>query len=396
MAGTDTGIEAPPQGPPTDAPKDDQAGQKKKASIGEKISQFFAKLKMSGVGAGGSSSSVIGLSVGSSSVKVVELIKKGKSFHLHHFGLAQLPEDAVINREIINPVAVIEAIKSLVAQIQIASRPVCTSISGNAVFIKRLTVEAPNQRELKEAVYWEAEQYLPFDPSEVVLDFHQIGKRDKTFDVLLVGAKRSAVESYVGCIEDAGLKAKQVDVDFFAMQDSFELNYPQNPAEAVCLVDVGASSTKISIVQEGVPVFTKDSPMGGAALTAEIQKQLNLNFTDAETLKTGAAAGGVPQEVSDLMAASAEQIAGEIKQTLEVYHATGTGAPVAYVLVSGGGSKVPQFAKIVEDGCGLPTQVANPFNAISYDSGVFTQEYLAQIAPLAAVPVGLALRAAQG
>lgn len=390
MAGTDTGINTGDT-PPSDAPKDDQAGQKKKVSLASQLQKIFSKINFGG--GGGGSSSVIGLSLGTSSIKVVELLKKGKGYHLHHFGLAQLPEDAVINREIINPIAVIEAIKSLAAQIQIGNKLVTTSISGNAVFIKRMTVEAPNQRELKEAVYWEAEQYLPFDPSEVVLDFHQLGKRDRQFDILLVGAKRSAVESYVGCIEDAGLKTKQVDVDFFAMQDSFELNYPQNSAESVCLVDVGASSMKISIVQDGIPVFTKDSPFGGAALTAEIQKQLNLSFADAETLKTGAAAGGVPQEVSDLMAQSAEQIAGEIKQTLEVYSATGIGAPVAYILVSGGGSKIPQFSKIVEDTCGLPTQIANPFNAISYDSAVFSQEYLAQIAPLAAVPVGLALRA---
>lgn len=382
-----------PPAAPTELPPSGQVGKKKSPFA---FLDALGKLKLPSLSlGGGGGKKTIGLSIGSSSIKLVELQRAGKVWRLVHFGMVQLPEDAIMNREIINTIAVIDGIRTLVTQLRLSNRQVCTSVSGNSVIIKRMTVEAPNVRELRDQVFWEAEQYLPFDVSEVVMDFQSLAKlKDKQFDILFVACKRSLIEAYQGAIEEAGLKPNLIDVDFFALQNVFEANYPSNPAESVCLVDIGASATKIAVVHSGVPVFTKEGGIGGSALTAEIQKQLNLSYADAESLKVGASGGGsLPQEVSDLAHSFAENIANEIKRNLEFFSASSTAAPVGSILLCGGGAKTPGLSQVIEESTGFPTQIMNPFNAITYDPSVFTPEYAAAIGPLAAVPIGLAMRA---
>lgn len=294
-----------------------------------------------------------------------------------------------------NPIVVTESIKTLLSQIKLKTKNVCTSISGSSVIIKRMSLEVKNLKEMRDQVFWEAEQYLPFDVSEVVMDFQLISRSsDGKADIILVAVKKSILENYFNCIKESGLKPAIVDVDFFALQNLFEENYPQNSGEAVAIVDLGASSIKITVAFEGIPVFTKDCAIGGNNLTAEIQKNLGLSFIDAETLKvSGAEGGNTPQEVNDLMNMMAENFATEIKRALDFYNASSTGAPVSYILLSGGSAKLPNLSKTVEDVVGLPTQLINPFNSISYDSQIFNQDYVQNIAPIASIAIGLALRA---
>lgn len=353
--------------------------------------------KLSGFSAGfslGGGSGAIGLSIGTSSVKIVQLAKKGKGWKLAHFGIIQLPEDAIVNREIVNPVVVVDGIRALANQLRLKNKPVCTSLSGTSLIIKRMQLEVPNPRELEEQVFWEAEQYIPFDLSEVAMDYQVLSRtKEGMVDVLLVAAKRSVLDSYMSCVNDAGLKPKIVDVDFFALQNLLEANYSTNPAEAVCIVDIGAASTKIVVVHDGVPVFTKDVVLGGRNLTEEIQKHLGLQFNDAETLKVGGSRGNVPQEVAEIIAIMCENFAGEVKRALDFYSVSSLGAPVTLLLLAGGSAKVHDLTRVVEELTGVPTQLANPFHSIAYDPSVFTQEYVEGIGPLAAIPVGLALRA---
>ncbi len=356
----------------------------------------FPKLKLPSFSLSLGGSSVVGLSVGSSSIKLVELKRQGKNWKLLHFGIAQLPDDVIVNREILNPIVVTDSIRTLVGQVKLKTKNVCTSLSGTSVIIKRMQLDVPNAKELQEQVFWEAEQYLPFDVSEVVMDYQVLTRsKDGKTDLLLVAAKRTVVDAYMGVISDAGLKPKIVDTDFFSLQTVYEANYPTNPSEAVAIVDIGASSLKLVVVFGNVPVFTKDSALGGRNLTAEIQKHLNLSYADAEALKTGSQEGGVPQEVNDLMNVMAENFTTEIKRALDFYNASSTGAPVTSVLLAGGSSKLPSLPKMIEEILGLPAQPINPFNSVTYDPAVFTPEYIASIAPMAAIPVGLALRAAE-
>lgn len=341
----------------------------------------------------GGDSTAIGLSIGTSSIKLVELRKTRKDWKLLHFGMIQLPEEAIVNREIINPIAVVESLKTLISQLKLKTKNVCIAISGTSVIIKRMNVEVPNKKELQDQVFWEAEQYLPFDVSEVVMDYHLISySPEKIADVLLVAVKQAFLDNYMDCVKDAGLKPKIIDVDFFAMENIFEANYPANQTDAAAIVDIGSTSMKLVVTHKGIPVFTKDAALGGQTLTAEIQKHLNVSYADAEALKTGSKGESIPQEVHDLINISAENFAAEIKRSLDFYNASSSGAPVTSVLLTGGSAKIPDLSKTVEDVVGLPTQVMNPFNSISYDPAVFTPEYITAIAPVAAIPVGLALR----
>ncbi|HLE00238.1 MAG TPA: type IV pilus assembly protein PilM [Bdellovibrionota bacterium] len=361
------------------------------ASLGG-IAQIFSNF--SDLLAIGGSQRSVGLSIGSSSIKLVELQKVGKGWRLLHFGIVQLPEDVIVNREIANPISVVDNLKTLVSQIKLGTKNVCTSLSGTSLIIKRMTVDVPKLKDLQAQVFWEAEQYLPFDVSEVVMDFQMISRsKDNRTDVILVAVKKSVLDSYMACIEDSGLRAKIVDVDFFALQNLYEANYPLNPSEAVAIVDIGASSLKLAILHGGIPIFTKDSALGGRNLTAEIQKHLNLSYADAETLKMGGVAGTMPQEVSDLMHLMAENFGTEIKRGIDFYNASSSGAPVSCVLLAGGSARIPGLAKNVEDVVRVPTQLINPFNSISYDPAIFAPDYLQAIAPIAAIPIGLALRA---
>lgn len=345
----------------------------------------------------GGSKSAIGLSIGSSSIKLVELKKSGKSWKLIRFAMLPLPEDSVVNREVMNHVAVVDVVKQLAASAKLSSKNVTTGLSGPSLIIKRMSVEVPNVKELQDAVFWEAEQYLPFDPSEVSMDYHMIsrGKDNKT-DVMFSAAKISVMDGYMSAIADAGLKVKVVDSEFFAVQNAFEANYPVVQSQAVALVDIGAVATKVVVVQEGVPVYTKDTTIGGRNLTADIQKHLSLSYEDAEALKIGNGSAPTPQEVAELMSVSADNFAVEIKRALDFYNASSSGAYVAYVLLTGGSSKIPDLARIVEEKISIPVQHLNPFSQISYDDKVFTPDFIQMISPLAAIPIGLALRGAAG
>ncbi len=340
-----------------------------------------------------SSETAVGLSIGSSSIKIAELKKQGKQYKLLQFGVMPISDDVVNNREIVNPLAVSETIQQLGRQLKLKTKNICSSLSGPSVIIKRFQLEVPNKKELQDQVFWEAEQYLPFDVSEVVMDFQVVGEgKDGKTDVVLVAVKRKVVEDYLETIQKAGFKAKIIDTDYFALQDCYETNYSLSPSEAVALVDIGSVATKIVIVQNNIPIFTKDSLLGGRYLTAEIQKQLNISFADAEALKVGEQ-NTVPQEVSELIQISCDNVAAEVKRAIDFYNASSIGAPVSVVLLTGGGSKLNSLSANVEAKVGRPTQILNPFNNITYDPQVFTPDYIASIAPFAAVPVGLAIRA---
>jgi type IV pilus assembly protein PilM len=341
------------------------------------------------------SSHVVGLSLGSSSIKLIELKRSGKLWKLVHFGMAQLPEDAILDREIVNSIAVTESIKTLINQIKLKNKQVCSSISGSSVIVKKIQLEVQNEKEIQEQIFWEAEQYLPFDVNEVVMDYQILTKKKASKkDILLVAVKKNILENYIGCIEEAGLKVTIMDVDFFALQHLYELTYPPQAHESVAIVDIGATSMKMVVICEGVPIFTKDTPLGGSHLTLEIQQSLNLSYTDAEILKVGGSQdGSFPQEVSDLMTSAIENFAMELKKSLDFYHASSAGPQISCLLLTGGSSKLEGLSPFFEESLGLPTQLINPFYAISYDHKVFTQEYVNKIAPFAAIPLGLAIRA---
>ncbi len=343
----------------------------------------------------------LGLDIGSSSVKLVQLRESKKGIQLANFSMAPLPTEAIVDGALMNASAVVETIQGMVAAQKLKLKDCAVSISGHSVIIKKISLPAMTQEELDESIKWEAEQYIPFDVNDVYLDYQILQSRPEQgqMDVLLVAAKKEIVDEYAGVVREAGLEPVVVDVDAFTVYNAFEASYGFPPGETVVLIDIGAGTININVVSNGVSTFTRDISMGGNQYTEEIQKQLNVSYDEAEAYKRGGEAGidadsVVPQEVEQVMAAVSESMASEIHRSLDFYLATSSEGRVARVYLSGGTAKVPSLARIIEDKVGVAVELIDPFRNIQIDPKVFNLDYINEIRPLAAVAVGLGLRRA--
>ncbi len=339
----------------------------------------------------GGGASLIGLSIGASSVKLVELKKKKNTYELVRFGAVPLQEGAIVNREIVNNMQVADAIQTLITQVKPSSKEVCSSIGGSNVIIKTIQLTVTSVKELEDQVFWEAEQYIPFDINEVVLDYQVLGKNTgENVEVILVAVKKSLIEAYMGCISDAKLKPRIIDAEYFALQNTFEVNYGVRP-EGMLIVDVGASSSKMIACANGIPHLIKDSSYGGNQMTSDIQKALGVTFNDAEALKLSA---NIPQEISETIRNSIYTLAAEIKKSTDFYSASSMGPPLGGIMLTGGVMSIGGISQMVEELCGLPVQLLNPFQQITVASGVDTG-LVSEQAVFLSVPIGLAIRAGE-
>jgi len=335
--------------------------------------------------------SAVGLSIGASSVKVVELKKNRQQWSILSYATIPLSAAAGEHREISNPSAMVGAIQEVLKQAGIKSKDVCSAIAGSGLIIKNLMITVSNMKELQDQVFWEAEQYIPYDITEVVIDYQVMGEpKGDQVEVVLVAVKKDFLEQYMGVIQQAKLIPKIMDTELFALQNSFEANYSISSTESVLLADVGALSTKIVICGNGTPFFTKDVPFGGISVTQEIQKELNLpNIRDAEALKVSP---NVPQEVKDVVERTGKNLAGEIKKAIDFYTASSLGPSVTKVFISGGGSRMEGLTKIVREVTSKPCEYLNPFQEILIQMKGFTGD-IQSFAPEAVIPIGLAIRA---
>lgn len=336
----------------------------------------------------GGGRSSIGLSIGASSIKVAELKKKKKQWQLIKYASVSLSDTSSEHREISNPTLVINAIQAAAKQAGITSKNVCSAIAGSGLIIKNLMVTVTDMKELQDQVFWEAEQYIPYDITEVVIDFQVIGEpRGDQVEVILVAVKKDFLEQYMSVIEQAKLTPKVMDTELFALQNTYEQNYSISGTESALLVDVGAISTKMVICGNGIPYFTKDAPFGGIAVTQEIQKELNLpRLQDAEALKVSA---NVPQEVRDVLSRTGQNLAGEIKKAIDFYTASSLGPPVTKIFLSGGGARMDNLIRAVKEYTRLPCDFLNPFQEVSME----IKDFAGDISPEVVIPMGLAIRA---
>jgi type IV pilus assembly protein PilM len=341
----------------------------------------------------------LGLDIGSSSVKLVQLRESKKGIQLANFSMAPLPSEAIVDGALMNASAVVDTIQGMVSAQKLKTKEVAVSISGHSVIIKKISLPAMTQDELDESIKWEAEQYIPFDVNDVYLDYQILQSRPEQgqMDVLLVAAKKEVVDEYSGIVREAGLEPVVVDVDCFTIQNTFEVNYGFPPGEAVVLLDIGASTININIISNGITTFTRDISMGGNQFTEEIQKQLNVSFDEAEAYKLGGERGVdadsvVPQEVERVMASVSESMASEIHRSLDFYLATSSEGRMSRVYLSGGTAKVPSLARTIENRVGVAVELVDPFRNIQVDPKLFNLDYLNEVRPLAVCAVGLGLR----
>ena len=338
---------------------------------------------------------VIGLDIGSSAIKLVEAEKKRSGWVVRSFTSLTLPEDAIVDGEIVNHVAVVEAIKSILKESATRSKLVSTSVAGSSVIIKHISIPKTAPKEMEDQVYWEAEQYIPFDMKEISLDFEVVQEDmgDGKMDILLVAAKKDFIEKRLAAVRECGLNPQVLDVDVLALANVFWENYEMTPDNAAILVDVGASLTKINIVSHNTTIFTRDVAVGGKNLTQEIQNKLGISFQEAEVLKIDACSTGqIPEEVLPLVNAISENISLEIRRSLDFYAASPVQLPVTAVYLCGGGSRIPGLSNMLAEILGLPIEYLNPFAKVACSGRQFNEEFLSAISSSAAVPLGLALR----
>jgi type IV pilus assembly protein PilM len=311
-----------------------------------------------------------------------------------------VPPDSIVDGAIIDSGAVAEAIRRLFANKDFKTKDVAASLSGNAVIVKKISLPVMTESELAESIYWEAEQYIPFDIQDVNLDYQILdagtGPDSKgTMEVLLVAAKKDKIADYTGVIAQAGRVPVVVDVDAFALQNAYEVNYGLEPGAVVVLLNAGASAININILSGQQSLFTRDISMGGNAYTEAVQKELNLPFASAESAKKGQPVDGITfDDVRPVLHAMTENVLLEIQKTFDFFKATAGSDRIDRILLSGGASSVDGFVQALQERFNAPVEPFDTFRKITFDSKKLRLEDIEHLIPTAAVAVGLALRKA--
>ncbi len=344
----------------------------------------------------GRSRDLVGLDIGSHSLKLVELRQKGKSYELITFGIQPLPPEVIVEGAIMDSSAVAEAIDTLFVSNNVKKSDIATSVSGGSVIIKKISLPAMSEDELAESIRWEAEQYIPFPIDEVNLDHKTLrgsAAEGGMMDIVLVAVKKDMIGFYANVITQAGKRPMVVDVDAFAVQNAFELNYKTDvgPGEVIALINIGASLINMNIIQGEISLFTRDISTGGNLYTETIQRELNLSRDHAENLKKGIPVSGIdPASATSIMQGVTEDLAVDVQRTFDFFKATSTEERIDRIYVSGGSAKTPGIVQYFQTKFNAPTEILNPFRNIRLTN--IDSDFLQDVAPSATVAVGLALR----
>jgi len=340
----------------------------------------------------------VGVDIGSHSIKVCQLDEGSRGLSLRRFDVAPLPPDSVVDGAVMNFTHVQDKLKELVVANKLKGKPAILAVSGHSVIIKKISLPEMTQSELDASIMWEAEQYIPFDIKEVNVDVQILDPKagQGQMDVLLVAAKKDVINDYVSIAVESGLEPAVVDVDTFATQNMFELNYGFPPNETVAIVNVGASMININIVSNSITQFTRDISMGGALLTEEIQRQLSVSYEEAEHYKTGGSesisSSAVFKEVQRLADRVAATLVTEVQRSVEFFKATSVGDDISKIYLAGGAAQMAALIRLLEQRLEVPAELVNPFKNIVIDTKKFDIALLQKIASAAGVVVGLALR----
>ena len=339
---------------------------------------------------------LVGLDIGSSSVKAIELKSAGKGYRVSAIGVESVPPDSIVDGAIIDGGAVADAVRRLFATKKFKAKDVVASLSGNSVIVKKITLPSMTEAELSESIYWEAEQYIPFDIQDVNLDYEILdggGDAGGSMDVLLVAAKKDKIGDYTNVITQAGKTPVLVDVDVFALQNAFEANYGFEPSTVVALLNAGASAININILSGSQSVFTRDVSMGGNAFTEAVQKELNLPYESAEQLKKGQDVDGATYEdARAVLRAMTDNVLLEVEKTFDFFKATASNDRIDRIMLCGGASRVEGFAESLRERFNTDVEQFDPFRQVALDAKKVGIDNPDDYAPVAAVAMGLALR----
>ena len=337
---------------------------------------------------------VVGLDIGSHSVKACELKQTNHIYSVVNLGSIILPEGAVDDGTLHNPEAVGKAITELLANMKIKHKKVAISISGYSVIVKKIHLTVMEEKQLEAYITAEAEQYIPFDIDDVYLDFQDLKTNTEgssQTEVMLVAAKKEIVNDYLNMLQGIGLQPVVVDVDGFALENIYESNYPQK--ENVALVDIGATKMNINIITNGMSVVAKDIPLGSRQLTEQIADTFDIAMEEAEALKIGQTPAQEKQEqIAKIFTSTCTQWVLEIKKAIDLYHSNRVNKQLDKLVLSGGGSKVAGLAEFLQRETNVPVEIFNPFAKMHTNPKQIDSEYLNTIGPEMAIATGLAIR----
>ncbi len=338
---------------------------------------------------------LVGVDIGTSAVKVAEVKPTGDTYELQALGLENLPADSIVDGVIISKLAVADAIDQLFRNNDIRNEKIATSICGHSVIVKKVSLPVQNDRELEESIQWEAEQYIPFDIAEVNLDYQVIrrGTQGNRMEVLLVAAKRDKIADHTSVLSMAGKKPLVVDIDAFALQNAFEVNYEADENTVVALLDIGCTMINVNLIRGSEFLFTRDIAMGGNHYTEYLQRELSIPFEEAERYKKGEApTPELADRTSEILEEVSEILTLEVQKTFDFFKTTSESIDIREVYLSGGASRTQGLREFLQNKLELPVQLLNPFNKLTVRDSSVPAELVNDLATDFAIAIGLALR----
>lgn len=338
---------------------------------------------------------VLGLDIGTSSIKLAELEVSSRGAKLINFGLLPTPSQSVVAGDLVEPVGLSRAVKELAMQIKTQRKKVAVGLWGSSIIVKRISIPRIDEKLVGEQLRWEAEQYVPFDMNEINIDFKilkTLNANSDMMDVLLVAAKQDGLIRYQEVIQAAGFESDIMDVGGFALANCYERNYDAKN-ETTLLLNIGCAVTNFVVYDKGEVVFCRDTAAGGLTYTLEIQKALSINLDEAEAMKLSFSRGQpVPDEVGGVVASTHDIICEEINSSLDFYLNTSSGGTISRCYITGGGSRTAGLARALTERLKINCDPLDPFNRIKYHEKSFTPDFISEIRDFAAISMGLGLR----
>jgi type IV pilus assembly protein PilM len=342
---------------------------------------------------------LVGLDIGSSSLKLAEVISNSKGHYLNRFCELPLPKGVIVDGALADASNLSLKIKEIFKLSKCGRKGVVTSLAGNSVIIKKVTLEQMNETELRDLIRDEAGKYLPFDNmDDVNYDFQILGENNynpNQMDIIIVAAKKEIVSSYREAINAAGQTVEIMDVAPFVLETLYEANYEFDNEEIVVIINIGASTTGINVVKGGTSVFTRDFTMAGNAITESLQEKYKVTFEEAEKIKTEGMPDGNEkdnEELKNSILELAHPICLEIERSIDYFRSTFGGEDIKQVLLAGGSARIHNLAKHLSETLNVKTELIDPFLKINYNKRNIDVKNLESIKPVAATAIGLGLR----
>jgi type IV pilus assembly protein PilM len=338
---------------------------------------------------------LVGLDIGSKAIKLCEVSETRKSgFVLNKFGMIALPNGVIEDGVIKDAETVSKAIRQLFKAQNVREKNVAVSIGGYSVIVKKIQVQSMTDAELQNTIQFEAEQYIPFDINDVNLDFQILGESllsANKLDVILVAAKKELVDEYVNLIELSGLRPCVIDIDAFALQNIYEVNY-DTKEDVVALIDIGAGKTSLNIVRDSATLFMRDVSLGCNQINHKISDKVDCSLEDAEAIKiTGNSNKINPKELADIVSSVIGDWCLEIRRAIDFFYSTYPDDQISKILISGGGANITEFRHTLASETASEVEIINPFGNVTIDKRL-DPSFLAKVAPQAAISMGLAIR----